>query len=275
MELFETDPQSPPLTSPTIRLALRSVTLLCCLALTTGCKTEPPNTFTFTAELPPGFAYEALAEYEPINSSETCRAIDLRKTANRFNRNWREKYEPVSEIVIRKTINGCSMVIRRIDLDIRAAYGKDWSDISADSAAVVIRSELDDRYKGTFNDQGLSTFYGQCQWLFRTSGKPRILRKILDCKETDGQGTPQPGRPFAAYTHDQLPGQTVRMKIKVAREEQPYFRDTWVNFPNGWKRCLGDNFEDQYAFCYGNYTDFSTFTMPDGRVCTIYPSCTE
>ncbi|PCR92887.1 hypothetical protein CP336_29285 [Pseudomonas fluorescens] len=258
-----------------MKIPLKSLGLIGCFAALGGCRTEPPNTFKFTAELPPGFAYEALAEYEPINSSETCKAIDLRKTANRFNRNWREKYEPVSEIVIRKTINGCPMVIRRIDLDIRAAYGKDWSDISADSAAVVIRSELDDRYKGTFNERGLSTFYGQCQWLFRTSGKPRILRKLLDCKETDALGTPEPGRPFSAYTHDQLPGKTVRMKIKLAREEQPYIRDTWVKFPNGWKRCMGDNFEDQYAFCYGNYTDFSTFKMPDGRVCTIYPSCTE
>jgi hypothetical protein len=38
---------------------------------------------------------------------------------------------------------------------------------------------------------------------------------------------------------------------------------------------MGDNFEDQYAFCYGNDKDFSTFKMVDGRVCTIYPGCTE
>lgn len=275
MTSIQKELQSPTLTSPTIGLALRSATLVVCLALIAGCKTQPANTFTFTAELPPGFAYEALAEYEPINSSETCRAIEIRKTANRFNRNWREKYEPVSEIVIRKTINGCPMVIRRIDLDIRAAYGKDWSDISAESAAVVIRPELEDRYKGTFNDQGLSVFYGECQWLFRTSGKPRILRKLLDCKETDALGKPEPGRPFAAYTHDQLPGKTVRMKITLAAEERPAIKDTWIKVPNGWKRCMGDNFEDQYAFCYGNYTDFSTFTMPDGRQCTVYPGCTE
>ncbi|WP_236182805.1 MULTISPECIES: hypothetical protein [Pseudomonas] len=275
MTSIQKELQSPTLTSPMIGLALRSATLVVCLALIAGCKTQPANTFTFTAELPPGFAYEALAEYEPINSSETCRAIDLRKTANRFNRNWREKYEPVSEIVIRKTINGCPMVIRRIDLDIRAAYGKDWSDISAESAAVVIRPELEDRYKGTFNDQGLSVFYGECQWLFRTSGKPRILRKLLDCKETDALGKPEPGRPFAAYTHDQLPGKTVKMKIWLVEEERPGWKDTWVKVPNGWKRCLGDGYDDQHAYCNGNYTDFSTFKMPDGRICSIYPACTE
>ncbi|WP_269086218.1 hypothetical protein [Pseudomonas frederiksbergensis] len=34
-------------------------------------------------------------------------------------------------------------------------------------------------------------------------------------------------------------------------------------------------FEDQPAYRNGNYTDFSTFKMPDGRSCTIYPGCTE
>ena len=38
---------------------------------------------------------------------------------------------------------------------------------------------------------------------------------------------------------------------------------------------MGDNFEDQYGFCYGNHEDFSTFRMVDDRICTIYPGCTE
>ncbi|PTS96708.1 hypothetical protein DBR24_18525, partial [Pseudomonas sp. HMWF006] len=73
----------------------------------------------------------------------------------------------------------------------------------------------------------------------------------------------------------QLPGKTVRMKIDLAAEERPAIGKTWVKVPNGWKRCLGDNFEDQDAFCFGNHTDFSTFQMVDGRICTIYPGCTE
>jgi hypothetical protein len=274
MELFEKDLQSPTLPPATIRLAILNVTLMGCLALIASCKTEPSNSFTFTADLPPGFTYQAFVEYTPAKD-ETCSVPDRRKTVSAHNQKWRERYEPIFEIPIRRTISGCPMAIRRISLDINSVYGKSRGDFSADSAVVAVLPDIEERYKNSFDSRGESTFHGQCQWLFRTSGKPRILRKILDCKETDALGTPEPGRPFAAYTHDQLPGKTVRMKIKLAREEQPYVRDTWVKFPNGWKRCLGDNFEDQYAFCYGNYTDFSTFTMPDGRVCTIYPSCTE
>ncbi|VVN48225.1 hypothetical protein PS676_05966 [Pseudomonas fluorescens] len=134
---------------------------------------------------------------------------------------------------------------------------------------------MEDEYRSTFDETGKSAFHGQCQWLFRTSGKPRILRKILDCKAADAQGKPDLGHPFSAYTLDQLSGKTVKMKIKLADVERPAIVGTWVKVPNGWKRCMGDNFEDQYAFCFGNYKDFSTFKMVDGRVCTIYPDCSE
>ncbi|MGE8176936.1 hypothetical protein [Pseudomonas fluorescens] len=246
----------------------------CCLALTAGCATGQPNTFTFTADLPPDFSYVAAVYYVPAKG-ETCNVETRDNKAPVFNDKWRTEYKPDAEITIRRTRNGCPLVISRIDLEINATYGKTRRDFGGDTAGVVIRDELEEQYKGTFNEAGESTFYGQCQWLFRTSGKPRILRKILDCKETDAQGQLAVGHPFSAYTLDQLPGKTVKMTIKLADEERPYMGDTWVKFPNGWKRCMGDNFEDQYAFCYGNYKDFSGFQMPDGQKCTIYPGCTE
>ncbi|ANH95955.1 hypothetical protein A8L59_00740 [Pseudomonas koreensis] len=239
-----------------------------------GCVASAPDSFTFTADLPPGFVYQAVAKYEP-DTGETCSVPDGRNTAVGYNLQWRENYVAASEIAIRRTVRGCPLVIRKIDLEIYFAYGKDRGDFASDYAAVAIRGELEEKYKGTFNETGESRFYGQCQWLFRTSGKPRILRKLLDCKKTDELGTLARGRPFVAYTLDQLPGKTVRMKIDLAAEERPAIGKTWVKVPNGWKRCMGDNFEDQDAFCFGNQTDFSTFQMVDGRICTIYPGCTE
>ena len=106
-------------------------------------------------------------------------------------------------------------------------------------------------------------------------GPKRRIVKILDCKATDAQGKRDRGHPFSAYTLDQLQGRTVRMKITLAAEERPGWGDTWVQVPGGWKRCMGKGFEDQDAFCFGNQSDFSTFKMPDGRTCTIYPNCTE
>ncbi len=157
------------------------------LAITAGCANTQPNTFTFTADLPPDFAYQAAVYYVPA-PGETCTVETRYNKAPVFNREWRKAYNPHSEIVIRRTRMGCPLVISRIELEINSAYGKDWSDISQDSANVVIRDELEAQYKGTFSEAGESTFYGQCQWLFRTSGKPRILRKILDCKKNQPTG---------------------------------------------------------------------------------------
>ena len=102
-----------------------------------------------------------------------------------------------------------------------------------------------------------------------------MLRKILRCKDVNVDRPSTRGGPVAGYTLDQLLGKTVKMKINLAAEERPYMGDTWVRFPNGWRRCMGKGFEDQYAFCRGNDKDFSHFIMPNGKQCTIYPGCTE
>ena len=256
------------------KFLLKFFALSCCIALTTGCAKSQPETFTFTADLPPDFAYQAIAEYVPADG-ETCTVPGGRSTAVVHNSIWRENYTRNSQIAIYRTVSGCKLVISRIKLEIHSKYGNSRWDFGEDFATVIVRSELEEKYKNTFSEVGESTFYGQCEWLFRTMGPKRRIVKILDCKATDAKGESELGHPFAAYSIDQLPGKAVNMKIKLADLERPAIGDTWVRVPNGWKRCMGDNFEDQYAFCFGNHKDFSTFKMVDGRICTIYPGCTE
>lgn len=263
-----------PIFFPQQKLLLKFSALSCCIALTTGCTKSQPETFTFTADLPPNFAYVAAVYYEPAEG-ETCTVETRDNLAPVFNYEWRKEYKPDAEIDIRITRKGCPLVVRRIKLEINSAYGKDRGDFGRESAMVVIRNKLEEQYKGTFNETGESIFYGQCQWLFRTAGTQRRIVKILDCKTTNAQDESERGRPFAAYTLDQMPGKTVKMKITLAKEERPGWGDTWVEVPGGWKRCMGKGVEDQDAFCFGNHSDFSTFKMPDGRICTIYPGCTE
>jgi hypothetical protein len=261
---------------PTLNLKwlIKGAALGCCLALTAGCTTTQPNTFTFTADLPPDFAYVAAVYYVPAKG-ETCTVGTKDNLAPVFNSEWRTEYKADSEITIRRTRKGCPLVISRIELKIYASYGKDRGDFGADVASVFIRDEVEDQYKSVVNDAGESTFSGECQQMFRTVGPKRRIVKLLDCKTIDAQGERGRSQPFAAFTPDQLPGKTVKMHIKLANEERPAIGDTWVKVPAGWKRCMGDSFEDQYAFCFGNYKDFSGFQMPDGRQCTIYPGCTE
>ncbi|WPN33293.1 hypothetical protein QMK54_29185 [Pseudomonas sp. P5_109] len=259
---------------PLLKSLIKNLGLSGSLALTAGCASSQPNTFTFTADLPPDVAYQAIAKYVPAEG-ETCAVPGGRNTAVGYNMNWRENYQPTAEIALRRTVSGCPLVIRRIELEIFGRYGKDRGDFGADVASVFIRDKVEDQYKSTVNEAGESSFYGECQWLFRTAGSKRRIVKLLSCKTIDAQGERGTGQPFAAYTPDQLPGKTVKMHIKLADEERPAIGNTWVKVPNGWKRCMGKGFEDQDAYCFGNYRDFSSFQMPDGKQCTIYPGCTE
>ena len=259
-----------------MKRVIHSLILGSCLALTGGCSaTGKSDTFTLTADMPPGFAYVAKVTYVPV-PGQSCNLGRYSNVKQQFNREWWAEYKPDVEIEIHRTRKGCELVLNGIDLEINGVYGKDFGDSGGDSGFIAVRDYLDARDKGAFNAAGESEFSGQCQWLFRTIGPKRYITKILDCKSTDAQGNVTKGRPFAAYTLDQLPGKTVKLKIKLADEEEPFMGDTWVKVPGGWKRCLGDSFEDQDAFCNGNHKDFSTFRMPDGRdTCTIYPGCTE
>ena len=245
-----------------------------CVALAAGCVMGKSESFIFTADLPPNFAYYAVAKYAPAKG-ETCTVTLDDNPYLGFNREWRTAYKPESKIPIYRTVKGCRLAIYKIDLEINATYGKTRGDFGGDTTAVIIREQLEAQYKGVFNTVGESFINGQCQWLFRTQGPKRRLSKGLDCKKIDDQGLVTKGRPVGAYTLDQLSGKTVKLKIKLADEERPGWGDTWVKFPNGWKRCMGKSFEDQDAYCFGNHKDFSSFKMPDGRSCTIYPGCTE
>ena len=245
-----------------------------CIVLTAGCATDKSESFTFTADLPANFAYYAIAKYAPAKG-ETCTVTLDDNPYLAFNREWRTEYKPESDVPIYRRVKGCRLAIYKIDLEINATYGKARRNFSGDTTAVIVREQLEEQYKGAFDTAGESAINGQCQWMFRTIGPDRYISKLLDCKKIDDQGMVTKRRPVGAYTLDQLPGKTVKLKIKLADEERPSIGDTWVKFPNGWKRCIGETFEDQYAFCFGNYKDFSSFKMPDGRDCTIYPGCTE
>ena len=253
---------------------LKALLLGTCMALTTGSTNGESGSFIFTADLPPKFAYYAVAKYAPAKG-ETCTVTLDDNPYLGFNREWRTEYKPDSIVPVYRRVKGCRLAIYRIDLEINATYGKTRGDFSDDTTAVIIREQLEDQYKGTFDAVGESAIEGQCQWMFRTIGPDRYITKLLDCKKIDAQGIVTKRRPVGAYTLDQLPGKTVKLKIKLADEERPAIGNTWLKFPNGWKRCMGKGMEDQYAFCRNSQKDFSRFLMPDGRSCTIYPGCTE
>ena len=241
--------------------------------LLAGCTSAPPNHFTFTADLPPGFAYKAIAVYVP-DEGETCTVPGGRNTEVGYNLMWWKAYEPNSVIALYRTVSGCPLVLRSINLEIGSIYGESVWDRSYSTGGVAIRYELDEQYKETFNAAGESTFHGQCQWLFRTMGPKRRIVKILDCKAIDAEGQLGTGHPFAGYTLDQLPGKTVRLNVRVDESEEPYYDGFWLKTKEGWRPCTGRWGTENEESCISP-PRFTDFMMPDGRRCKVYPSCTE
>nr|WP_225919818.1 hypothetical protein [Pseudomonas khorasanensis] len=246
------------------------------LGLLVGCSAvEKRDSFTFVPDFPPDFTYDLTAAYVPAKG-EACSVPGGKGTEVGFNKT-NMKYQSPSEIELYRTVSGCPLALNRVEIKIIGVIGRDKKRTysSYDYASFAVRPKLQERQMGGFGEDGAGEFFGECQWLFRTVGPKRYITKILTCKRMDSQGNIGRGRPFTAYTLAQLAGKTVRLRIKLADEELPAIGDTWIKVPGGWKRCMGDNFQDQYAFCYGNDKDFSTFKMVDDRVCTIYPGCKE
>ena len=261
-------------TLPRIKRVLFTSTLGGVLALTSGCSAvDKPNSFTFIPDFPTDFKYELKAIYLPA-AGETCRVPGKPDFWVSFNKPNME-YVSTAEIELYKTVSDCPLALNKVEIKVIGFYGKGRSNFSMDYASIFVRPELLERLKGTFNEDGLGEFTGECMWFFRTVSPKRNLIKMLRCKGMDQEGNVARSRPHGAYTLDQLPGKTVRLKINLANEEQPGWGDTWVQVPGGWKRCMGEGYEDQRGYCNGNYEDFSTFRMVDGRICTIYPSCNE
>ena len=259
---------------PHFKRVLQCLTLSTCLVLTLGCSAvSKPNTFTFVPDFPPDFKYDLTATYVPAKG-QTCSVPGGRDTQLGFNKT-NMKYEGTSVVPLYRTVSDCPLALNHVEIKVIGVFGPERSDSSYDYASFAVRPELLERQMGTFRDDETAEFFGECMWLFRTVGPKRYLIKLLTCKKMDAQGNVGRSRPSTAYTLTQLAGITVRLKIKLSDEEEPYMGDTWVKQPNGWKRCMGKGFEDQHAFCYGNHKDFSTFRMVDERICTIYPGCTE
>ncbi|SEF01636.1 hypothetical protein SAMN04490194_6164 [Pseudomonas migulae] len=257
-----------------VKRVIQSLTLSAALSLTLGCAAVGKREkFTFVPDFPPDFKYELTANYVPAKG-QTCTVPGGKGTQLGFNKVYME-YEATSEIPLYRTVSGCPLALNRVEVEVTGIFGPERSDRSTDYAAIAVRPELLERQMGTFNTDGVGEFFGECQWAFRTVGPKRYLIKLLTCKRMDEQGNIARGRPFTAYTLTQLPGKTVKLKIKLAGEELPGWGDTWVKVPGGWKRCMGKGIEDQRGYCNGNYKDFSSFRMVDERICTIYPGCTE
>ncbi|KRV80416.1 hypothetical protein [Pseudomonas citronellolis] len=267
------------LTRPAFRPPLLLV--LAISLLLGGCASGAGDSFTLQADLPANFKFTGDAYYVPA-PGETC-SVPERIGGRRPDRKFFESdYEAAAhrvefQVPLRDKVRGCPLVLRSMRVELKGKWsdrkwGSDWVDISSDSASLSFRDALPAGYPG-MPISGLREIEGQCHWMFRTFGRERGLRKLVRCQAVD-DGQVQKWKPGAALQRDQLPGKTVRLVIGMSEEEESYYDGYWLKTPAGWRPCTGRWGTKNEELCT-EPPQFTDFKLPDGRTCTVYPTCTE
>lgn len=240
-----------------------------------GCAGRAEERFTLEVDLPAEFKIKTAANYRPARG-ETC-TLPRRRGKRPERKVFFSEYASVAsrvsyELPLTETADGCPLVLSDVEFDIYAKWGARYSDVAGDITSIFIGDGATQNASSEMGS-GVQVLRRQCQWLFRTAGPQHAIIKVLKCKSVNDEEDER--RKSVAVERDQLVKKTLRVVIGVIGEERPYMGDNWVQFPQGWKRCRGKSLEDQSAFCAGNTVDFKSFKMPDGRRCTVYPTCTE
>lgn len=250
---------------------------VCSVLAASGCAMKPVDSFTLEVDLPANFRFKSDAAYRPA-TGEIC-TLPKRRGKRPEDKVFDTMGKPVAhrvsfEVPLTETVDGCPLVLRSITFDMYAKWGERSADVGGDFAFISVLDRLEDGMAG-MPELGVQELRGRCQWFFRTVGPLHAIRKILMCNSSDALGQPSKSRAGGFVQRNQLEGKTLRVVLEVTEEELPAVDDNWVAVPGGWKRCMGENLGDVFAYCRGNSTDFKPIKMPDGRVCNVYPTCKE
>lgn len=239
-----------------------------------GCSINPAESFIFQADMPANFVVDGTAYYVPA-PGETCRdpaGVERQGPGRVFFKSERPRSTKLVEfkVPLTDTEHGCSMVLDSLGLDIEGQWGQRELDMSKSFKGLSISDQTSMNVPLLRSSEPL-IFETQCQWHFRTVGSKRFIRKILKCGALQTNSEVKKSLMEGGLPRDQLAGKTVKLVLAIAKEEEPYFGRTWLKTPEGWKPCM----ETEESFWCRSPPTFTTFKMPDGRDCTVYPNCTE
>jgi hypothetical protein len=235
----------------------------------TGCSVAQQDSFTLITELPPGFSIKGEASYAP-RTGESCTVPPCEGKNHPGKKFFKQEFNNEAqtahfEVPFISDEGGCPLVLKSFGYEVDAKYGLARLNIGRDYTGI----SFEDKINNTSPITHPKAIQKECQWLFRTVGPKNNISKILSCKAVAAPTAPE------ALQRDELSEKSLTVVFSLVHEELPYMGDTWIKFPEGWKRCLGKSIEDPYGFYNGNATNFKPFKMPNGRDCTVYPNCTE
>jgi hypothetical protein len=226
------------------------------------------DTFTFKGQLPAEFGIDAIAFYGPNEPGKaSCKAQSLepgktitRRHAQRYTAEIQAQPQEFSfEIPLSYYKGLCGMSLGRVKLAIRVRYGKEkWQKTYADGNLFVSKHMTEKTF--SFVQTDTLNITAECGFTFKESAMHFGISKLMQCKAAR-----------AELSRAELTGKSINLKININSEERPYYDQTWIKFPSGWKPCLPK--AGGWIKCQSPPM-FKTFEM-NGQTCTVYPNCKE
>ncbi len=111
-----------------------------------GCVGRPVDSFTLEVDLPAEFELKTAANYRPA-TGETC-VLPQRRGMRPERKVFFTDYKPAPrrvshELPLSETVDGCPLVLRSVEFDFYAKWGKRDTDVGGDIAGIYIRDRLD------------------------------------------------------------------------------------------------------------------------------------
>lgn len=238
--------------------------------------------FTLEGKLPANFQLAAVAQYQVIDE-EKCqvRNFGTSGTSTRDMSTQQDtelKNHPHNfslKIPLTHHVGSCHSKLYRVKLQVTGRYGeKSWEQDRHGGGIAVVDTRPADA--PSFASDGTMLLRGSCTWMFQVSRLHSGIDKILHCSQPDenwSQDYDLSKRKGLGVTlgRDELTGKTVTLEIREDPQERPSHRNTWIQFPEGWKPC--EPKPGGWMSCQ-EPPIFKTFQM-NGQECTVYPNCTE
>ncbi|WOD12162.1 hypothetical protein RPW65_04665 [Pseudomonas sp. NyZ704] len=238
--------------------------------------------FTLEGKLPANFELMASAQYQVLDedkcqvrnfgasgTSTRSMVIQQRTELNDYPHDFSLK------IPLTHHVGSCHSELYRVALYVTGHYDERNDRQSRHGGGLGIVDTRPDNAPA-FDNEGRLYLRGMCGWMFQSSRLYAGIDKLLHCSQPDenwSQDYDLSKRRGLGATlgRDELAGKTVTLEIREDPQERPSHRNTWIQFPEGWKPC--EPKPGGWMRCQ-EPPIFKTFQM-DGQECTVYPNCTE
>ena len=237
---------------------------------------------TIIVETPANFYASYTAYYEP-RTPEECQFYSV-GTGGYYTRDGKQKSETSKTSDLEQTIKfrvpltyhlgTCTMQLSRLKTSIESANNK------GSSTSLKIINTTPKTNKNILREKIVRNLCEPSFVILTAHTDFNKLSMYLPCEIANEQwqrSEPPSHQPdlYKVISLDELRRTPVRYIYRITQNERPLFPKNWRKSDNGWKPCAPISKSLGEGECSHSESIFTNFQTPDGRICTIYPGCTE